>query len=87
MKIFVRAKPGAREEYVREMAEGGLFDGNANKETGRRFVVSVKEPARDGRANRAIEKAVAAHFGISASRVHIVSGRAARGKVLDIDEI
>ena len=71
MKIFVTAKPGAKEEKV-----------EATDST--HFVVRVKAPAKDGRANWAVERALAAHFGIAPSRVRLVSGAASRQKVFDI---
>ena len=44
------------------------------------FVVSVKEPPIDGRANWAIARAVAEHFGVSPSRVNIISGQTSKIK-------
>lgn len=79
MKIFVRAKPGAKVPHVEEIT--GLFK-NANE---RQFVVAVKEPAKEGKANRAIESALAEHFGVPSSRVHIVSGQTSRDKVVELE--
>ncbi|MCL5970701.1 MAG: DUF167 domain-containing protein [Patescibacteria group bacterium] len=50
------------------------------------FSVSVKEPPVQGRANAAIEKAVAEFFGISKSSVRIVSGFTSKQKVLVVEE-
>ena len=69
-RIFIKAKPGAKITSVTEK-NGQL-------------VVAVKERAADGRANRAVEKAVAKHFGIAPARVRIVVGHAARGKIVEI---
>lgn len=71
MKIKVKARPGAKEEKVEEMADGS-------------FAVSVKEPPMQGRANSAIAKALAAHFGVSNSQVRLVSGFASREKLFEI---
>ena len=78
MKIAVRAKPGVKKEYVKETTD--LFE----KEGGRRFVVAVNERAVDGKANRAIERALAEHFGVPASRVRIISGHTAKEKTVEI---
>lgn len=71
VKILVKAKPGAKVAAV--------------KEIGGKLHVSVKERVVEGRANRAIEAAVAEHFGVPRSRVRIISGHTARDKVLMID--
>ena len=44
MKISVKVKPGAREEYIKEIGEGN-------------FELSVKEPPVQGKANRAVARA------------------------------
>ncbi|HVO29036.1 MAG TPA: DUF167 domain-containing protein [Candidatus Paceibacterota bacterium] len=71
MKILVRAKPGAKHAEVREI---GI----------RSFAVAVREPAKEGKANQAIERAIAEHFNVAPSRVRIVSGQTSRGKILEI---
>ena len=71
MRIEIRAKPGAREEQVEKIDEV-------------RYVVAVKEPPVAGRANAAIVRALAAYFGVSVSRVRIVSGYTFRQKVVEI---
>lgn len=71
MRITVQAKPSAREERVEKIDAA-------------HFVVAVKEPPVQGRANAAIVRALAAHFGIAPSRVHIISGHTSRQKVVEI---
>ncbi|MBI2577789.1 MAG: DUF167 domain-containing protein [Candidatus Wildermuthbacteria bacterium] len=71
MKIFVKAKPNAREEKIEKVDET-------------HFIVSVKEPPKDGRANWAVTRALAGYFGISAARVNIVSGHSSRQKIVEI---
>ena len=80
MKIFVKAKPSAKIESVRSI--GGLFE----KKDAPHFIVSVKEPPTDGKANRAIEKALAKYFKVPPSRVRIIFGHASRSKVVEIEE-
>jgi len=71
MMIFVKAKPGAREEKVEKLSDTS-------------YAVSVKEPPIKGKANKAIEKVLAQYFGIPLSRVEIVSGHTSKSKVAEI---
>ena len=71
MKIFVKAKPGAREEKVEKIGETD-------------FVVAVKEPPIGGRANSAIIKALAKYFGVATWQVEIKSGLSSKQKVVEI---
>lgn len=82
MKITVRARPGSKTVYVKP-SETSLFEKPGRRE----FLVGVKESAKDGRANRAIEEAIAAFFHVPPSRVHIVAGHAARVKVMEVDGV
>lgn len=70
MKIFVKAKPSKKQsvEKIDEL----------------HFVVSVKEPPVQGRANDAIVGAVANYFGVPRRLVRIVSGHTSRQKILEI---
>ncbi len=83
MKIFVKAKPNAKEERIERV------DPPSPKGFGRasemHFVVAVKEPAKEGRANWAIERALAEYFKVSLSQVSIVSGRTSRQKIVEIN--
>ncbi len=81
MRISVKAKPGAKRAEIREETDAaGLF----NKSAERHFTVAIKEPASDGRANRAIERALAEYFKVPVSHVRIVSGFTSREKVVEI---
>ena len=71
MKISVKVKPRAREEYIKEIGEGN-------------FEVAVKEPPVQGKANRAVVRALAEYFHVSQSQVSIVSGYTSRNKVVEI---
>ncbi len=71
MKYFVKVKPGARVEKV-EQTDGTHFN------------VSVTAPPREGKANAAVVRALAAHLGIPAWRVDIVAGRTSKEKVVEI---
>ncbi|OGG37561.1 hypothetical protein A2110_02420 [Candidatus Jorgensenbacteria bacterium GWA1_54_12] len=71
MRIFVTAKPRAKEERVEKIDET-------------HFVVAVTEPPVEGRANEAIVRALAKHFGVSSQNVRIVSGHTSRQKIVDV---
>ncbi|MDP2705675.1 MAG: DUF167 domain-containing protein [bacterium] len=71
MRIFVSAKPAAREESIEKIDET-------------HFVVAVKEPPIQGRANQAIIRALAEYFNVSSSQIAIVSGWTSRQKVIEI---
>jgi len=71
MKIFVKAKPSAKEERIEKTDEIN-------------FIVWVKEPPKNGKANKAIIKALACYFNVSLSRVNLVSGFSSKQKVFEI---
>ncbi len=70
MKLFVRVKTGAREERVEAIDAG-------------HFKVSVKALPVDGKANRAVAKALADFLGIAPSELELVGGATSRDKVFD----
>jgi uncharacterized protein (TIGR00251 family) len=72
MKIQVRVKPNSRTEEVSQEGDG--------------FIVKVKEPPREGKANQAVIKLLAQHFGVSKSQVRILSGLRSGKKVIEVAE-
>ncbi len=70
MKISVKVKPRAKVEKVEEK-DGGL-------------IVFVKAEAKEGKANEAVAKALAAHFGVVKSRVKLISGARSKTKLFEI---
>ena len=73
MRIIVRAKPSAKEQGIEKIADNF-------------YVVSVKEPPVQGKANKAIIVALAQYFDKSISQVHIVSGHTSRQKIVEVQE-
>ena len=71
MRINVKARPNSKEEKVEKISDTD-------------FIVSVKEPPVEGKANRAIINALAVYFKIASIRIKIVSGYTSRQKVLEI---
>jgi len=72
VKIQVKVKPNSKTQEVSQ-------EGNS-------FTVKVKEPPREGKANRAVIKLLAEHFSIPQSRVRILSGFGSRNKVIEVAE-
>jgi len=70
VKIRVRVTPNSKiEEVVKE---------------GDTFLVRVREPAKEGKANRAVIKLLADYFGVPQKQIAISSGFSSRHKVIDI---
>lgn len=72
MKIIVKTKPGAKEDKIEKVDEAN-------------YVISVKEPPINGRANASLIKLLAEYFDISPSLIEIISGYMARVKVIEIN--
>jgi len=75
MKIQVKVKPNSRTEEVSQERDS--------------FIVKVKEPPREGKANQAVIKLLAEHFGVPKSQVRmsqvrILSGFSSRNKVVEV---
>jgi hypothetical protein len=71
MKITVTVKPNAKNEKVVSQADGS-------------FVVSLKAPSREGKANARLPKVLAARFDVAPSCIRIVSGASSRKKIIEI---
>lgn len=70
MKIKVRVMPNsAREEVVKE---------------GDEYIVRVKVPPQEGKANEAVIKLIAAYLKVPKSTVRIASGLTGRNKIVEI---
>jgi uncharacterized protein (TIGR00251 family) len=72
MKIHVKVKPNSRTEEVSQEGDS--------------FIIKVKEPPKEGKANQAVIKLLAKHFGVPQSRVRILSGFRSKNKVIEIVE-
>lgn len=71
MRITVKIKPNSRIEEVEKLPEGG-------------YLVRVKAPAVEGKANIALIKALSNYFDIPKSRIIIASGLGSKNKIVDI---
>ncbi len=70
MKIQIKVTANAR---VEEVVKG---------ESG--YNVRVKAPAKEGKANRAVVKALAEHFKVPQSSIRILSGLNGKNKIVEI---
>lgn len=71
MRIFVTAKPRAREQSVQRIDQT-------------HYCVSVREPPIQGKANAAIIAALAGYLHVSSSLIRLVSGYTSKQKVFEI---
>jgi len=72
LKIKVKVKPDSRTEEINQEGDS--------------FVVKVKEPPKEGRANQAVIKLLAQHFDIPQSQVRILSGFKSKNKVIEVKQ-
>lgn len=73
MYIRVRVSAGAKKESFRKLSEDT-------------FLIAVKEPAEQNRANDRVLNLVATHFGIPTKQIRIISGHHSPGKLLSLPE-
>jgi uncharacterized protein (TIGR00251 family) len=70
MKIQVKVKPNSKTEEVSQEGDS--------------FIIKVKEPPKEGKANQAVIKLLAEHFGVPQSQVRILSGLRSKNKVVEV---
>jgi uncharacterized protein (TIGR00251 family) len=74
VRINVKAKPGSkRGNLVTEMTDGS-------------FEVHLREKPVDGKANEALIRVLADHFGVRQRDVSILTGASARLKIVEIEK-
>lgn len=71
MRIFVKAKPNAREDLVEKIDET-------------HFIIHITEPPVRGRANFAIIKLLATYFNVPTYNIKIISGYTSREKIIGV---
>ena len=72
MKIQVKVKPSSKTEEVNQEGDS--------------FIVKVKEPPKEGKANQAVIRLLAELFGVPQSQVRILRGFRSRNKVIEVAE-
>ena len=73
MRIQIKVIPMAKSESVIREANG--------------YVVRVKEPAKEGNANKAVIKLLANYFGVSQGSLDIIYGKTSRNKIVEISDV
>ncbi|WP_207766688.1 DUF167 domain-containing protein [Leptospira hartskeerlii] len=71
MKIQVRVKANSKKPSVTK-GEDGVW------------IIAVKEPATEGKANEAVVRAVAEELGLAPSKVKILRGEKSKLKLLEV---
>ena len=70
MKIRVKVIPNSKTDEVIREGDG--------------FLVKVKEPPKEGKANKAVMESLARYFGVPQSSVRISSGLKSRNKLIEV---
>jgi uncharacterized protein (TIGR00251 family) len=70
MRIQVKVRPNSKTDEIGREGDG--------------FAVRVKDTAREGRANQAVIRLLAEHFGVPKRQVTILSGLRSENKVIEI---
>ena len=70
MKIQVKVKPNSKAEELSQEGDS--------------FIIKVKEPPKEGKANQAVIKLLTEYFGISHGQVRIISGFRSKIKVIEV---
>jgi len=72
MKLSIKVKPNSKKESI----EPGP--------AGTDWIINVKEPAREGKANTAILKALSKRLKISKNSLRIILGKNSRNKIIEV---
>ena len=71
-RISLTVKPQAKQETVTALTDN-------------QYLVAVREPAKDGKANARVVELLARHFHTAKSRIRILRGLTSRIKLIEID--
>lgn len=72
---------------VVKVQAGARTEGLVGRDAGGAVRLRVRAPARDGKANEAVEALLAARLGIVKSAIRLMHGAAARQKVFEVQGI
>lgn len=73
MRLFAKVKPSAKEDKVEKISDS-------------EFILRVKAPAREGKANAAVIELLSGYFDVPKSRITIIKGHNTRNKVINIGD-
>jgi uncharacterized protein (TIGR00251 family) len=72
VRIRVNVKPNSRTEELSQEGDS--------------FIIRVKEPPKEGKANQAVIRLLAQYFGVPRSEVRILSGFRSKDKIVEVLE-
>jgi len=72
MRIYIKAIPRSSQNKVEKLSEG-------------EYRVRLTAPPVDGKANEALIKILAEHFGVAKSFISIVGGKSMSRKIVDVE--
>ncbi|MCL5987119.1 MAG: DUF167 domain-containing protein [Actinobacteria bacterium] len=72
MRISTRVKPNAGIEDIERLGD-------------KEFLIRVKAPAKENKANEAAVAVLARFFGVSKANIKLVSGSTSRNKIFDVE--
>lgn len=72
MKLFITTKTRAKKVSVAPLDQTN-------------YIVAVKEPPIENKANEAVVKALAEYFNLSRSQIRITAGHTGKRKIVEID--
>lgn len=71
MRISVRVKPNSKKEFVEKLGEN-------------EYVVRVKAPPAEGRANAAMIELLSEYFDVAKTRFAVLRGASSKNKIIEI---
>ena len=71
MRLSVRVKPNSKKPGVEKLSD-------------REYIVKVKAPATEGRANKAVIETLSDHLSVPKNRISIIRGISSKNKIVDI---
>jgi len=86
MKIFVKAKPNAKQNKLTKIEFPQLTLEGIGERKEVFYKAEVKEPPIDGKSNMAIIRLIAEYFDISIYDIKLISGAASKQKIFEIPD-
>ncbi len=71
MKLLVKVKANSKQEKIEEAAD-------------KEYVVWVRPPAKENKANLAVIELLSSYFSVPKSRINIIKGSTSKNKLIEI---
>ena len=72
MRISVKVKPNSNKDDIEKLSE-------------REFIIRVKAPAKENKANEAAISVLSGYFNVPGRSIKLISGRTSHTKIFDIE--